>query len=138
MIGKLALIIAIAIASEGCAVAGTLTRAVIVSSGPARPEISDPLGQGRRDPASSGFGVGRTPVSVPSNLPIPASADPASSFKIPATSERVANGIYGVTGSIVLFVCNLPGLRGERANDCDIKPRRSLVDPPRRKPTINR
>ena len=138
MTGKYGMIIAIAIASQGCAVAGTLTRAVIASSGPTRPEVTDALGQSRRDPASTGFGAGRNPVTVPRNLPVPASADPASAFRTPAPTERVANGIYGVTGGIVLFVCNLPELNGERANDCNIKPRHDLVTPPPRKPTINR
>ena len=129
---------AVMILSQGCAAAGTLTRGVIASAGPARPQITDQFGAGRRERILGGSGGRRDPLHTPTNLPIPKEADPSSMFRIKAASERVAGSVYAVTGTIVLVACNLPLPNGDRSNDCDIKPRRDVLVPAVRKPVINR
>ena len=132
------LMIAVAILSQGCAAAGTLTRGVITSAGPTRPEIAEQFGAGTRERILGGSAGRRDPLHTPTNLPIPRQADPASMFRMPSASERAAAGIYGVTGAIVLTACSFANLDNDLSTDCDITPRRDVIAPLVKKPRINR
>ena len=100
--------------------------------------VSDPFRRDGSDPAWNVFGTKRLPTNVPTNLPLPAKANPANLFKIESPGPRVVKGAMAVAGATILFVCAIDEIWNTFSSDCDQRPRAEIKPPVAPKPTINR